>query len=288
MSDLPAKSKDVFAHHPRDWRDNHYVYPVISRRSRGLSIGVNLNPDRACNFDCIYCQVDRTLPVTVRDVDIDRLKSEIDDMLLRATDGSIFDHTGFGSVPAELRRVNDVAFSGDGEPTTCPEFAAAVETVANGLRIFELADVKIVLITDACYLKRENVKRGLAMMDESNGEIWAKLDAGTEAYYKLVNRPNHTLDHVIDNIIDAARVRPICIQSLFLRIDGRGPDEAEIKAYCERLNHIVGEGGQIKEVQVYTVSRGPAETYVTALSDEEKNRIVETAKSLTKLNVVAY
>ncbi|MEZ6086424.1 MAG: radical SAM protein, partial [Phycisphaerae bacterium] len=159
---------------------------------------------------------------------------------------------------------------------------------ANGLRIFELADVKIVLITDACYLKRENVKRGLAMMDESNGEIWAKLDAGTEAYYKLVNRPNHTLDHVIDNIIDAARVRPICIQSLFLRIDGRGPDEAEIKAYCERLNHIVGEGGQIKEVQVYTVSRGPAETYVTALSDEEKNRIVETAKSLTKLNVVAY
>ncbi|GJM26784.1 MAG: radical SAM protein [Phycisphaerae bacterium] len=282
------KPKDVFAHHPRDWRDNHYVYPVISRRSRGLSIGVNLNPDRACNFDCIYCQVDRTLPVTVRDVDLNRLQIELDDMLQRATDGTIFDHAGFGSVPAELRRVNDVAFSGDGEPTTCPEFVGAVEAVVRGLQSFQLPNVKIVLITDACYLRRENVKRGLALMDTSNGEIWAKLDAGTDAYYKRVNRPNHSLDHVIENIVDASKVRPICIQSLFMRIDGVGPDESEIDAFCNRLNHVVGEGGKIKEVQVYTVSRDPAEKNVTALSDEEKIKIVELTMAKTGLNVVAY
>lgn len=288
MMDRPTEPKDVFAHHPRDWRDNHYVYPVISRRSRGLSIGVNLNPDRACNFDCIYCQVDRSLPVTVRDVDVDRLQSELDDMLRRANDGSIFEHAGFGHVPAELRRVNDVAFSGDGEPTTCPEFVAAVETVVHGLRSFQLPDVKIVLITDACYLKRENVKRGLALMDTCNGEIWAKLDAGTDAYYRRVNRPNHSLDHVVENIIDAARVRPICIQSLFMRIDDVGPDDAEIIAYCERLNQVVDEGGKIKEVQVYTVSRDPAQKNVTAASDDEKSRIVALATRKTGLNVVAY
>ncbi len=288
MSDQAKKQLDVFTHHPRDWRNNAYVYPVISRRSRGLSIGVNLNPDRACNFDCIYCQVDRTLPVTVRDVNIERLQSELDQMLQMANDGSIFDHLGFGSVPDELRRVNDVAFSGDGEPTTCPEFELAVEAVVNGLRKSNLPNVKIVLITDACYLTRDGVRRGLALMDSWNGEIWAKLDAGSEDYYKLINRPNHSLDHVIENIIDAARVRPICIQSLFMRVDGVGPDAAEIDAFCGRLNHIANVGGKVKEVQVYTVSRDPAEKNVTALADDEKSWIVETTKSKTGLNVVGY
>ncbi len=288
MTDPTDKTRDVFAHHPRDWRNNHYVYPVISRRSRGLSIGVNLNPDRACNFDCIYCQVDRSLPVTVRDVSIDRLQEELGDMLQRATDGSIFEHAGFGSVPEELRRVNDVAFSGDGEPTTCPEFASAVEVVATGLRSYQLPDVKIVLITDACYLMRDHVKRGLALMDSCNGEIWAKLDAGTEEYYQLVNRPNYSLDHVVQNIVDAASVRPVCIQSLFMRIDDVGPGDFEIEAFCDRLNHIVDAGGKIKEVQVYTVSRDPAEKNVSALSDEEKIGIVDKTRQRTKLNVVGY
>lgn len=278
----------VFANHPRDWQSNHYVYPVISRRSRGLSVGVNLNPDRACNFDCIYCQVDRTLPVTVRDVNLDRLNDEMLHMLQWAADGSIFEHTGFGHVPEELRRVNDVAFSGDGEPTTCPHFAETVQIVIDGLRSFELHDVKIVLITDACYLTREPVQRGLKLMDSHNGEVWAKLDAGTDAYYQQINRPNYPLSHVIDNIIDVSRVRPICIQSLFMRVGGTGPDLSEISAYCEQLNDVGRAGGKIKEVQVYSVSRTPAETHVTALSESEKSDIVDAIRSETSLKVIGY
>ncbi|NOX57839.1 MAG: radical SAM protein, partial [Planctomycetes bacterium] len=280
---------DVFAHHPRDWQSNHYVYPVISRRSKGLSVGVNLNPDRACNFDCIYCQVDRTLPVTVREVDLGRLRDEVFFQMLQwAVDGSIFEHTGFGHVSQELRRLNDVAFSGDGEPTTCPHFCEAVRLVVDGLQQFDLPDAKIVLITDACYLTREPVQRGLKLMDASNGEIWAKLDAGTEAYYQKVNRPNYPLSHVIENIIEAASERPICIQSLFMRIDGEGPKGAEIDAYCEQLNYICASGGQIKEVQVYSVSRATAEANVAALSEHEKTEIVEQVKSKTGLTAVGY
>ena len=51
-----------FKDHRRDLGENRYVYAVVSRRARGLSIGVNLNPDKVCNFDCPYCQVDRTTP----------------------------------------------------------------------------------------------------------------------------------------------------------------------------------------------------------------------------------
>ena len=56
MSEIPLPQ---FAAHPRTYHENKFVYPVLSRRSGGISIGVNLNPDKICNFDCIYCQVDR-------------------------------------------------------------------------------------------------------------------------------------------------------------------------------------------------------------------------------------
>ena len=107
------------------------------------------------------------------------------------------------------------------------------------------------------------------MMDANNGRIWAKLDAGTEAYYQRVNRPNHPLAHVLENIIAAARDRPVVIQSLFMRLDGEGPGECEIAAFVERLKDITSAGGEIEHVQVYTVARKPAESFVTALPDYE-------------------
>jgi len=42
--------------HRRELDENRYVYAVLSRRSGGVSIGINLNPDKVCNFDCIYCR----------------------------------------------------------------------------------------------------------------------------------------------------------------------------------------------------------------------------------------
>jgi wyosine [tRNA(Phe)-imidazoG37] synthetase (radical SAM superfamily) len=289
---MPEDSKpaaaNVFARHPRDWRDNLYVYPVISRRSRGLSIGVNLNPDTACNFDCIYCQVDRTAPVKVRDVDLDVLAVELDHMLGLAAGGSIFDEPQFGAVPPELRRVNDIAFSGDGEPTTCPVFADAVRLAADLKHQRGMGNVRMVLITDACYLTKPAVKRGLRIMDQSNGEVWAKLDAGTQAYYELVNRPNYPLAHVMSEIIATARERSIRIQSLFMRVNGEPPPSAEIDAFVERLHEILAADGKIIEVQVYTVARRPAEAYVGALSDAQVDAIVEQVRSATGLTANAY
>ena len=60
--------KQAFTSHPRRWRDFHHCYPVIFRRSKGLSNGINLNPDGARNFDCIYCCVDRTRAPEIRKI----------------------------------------------------------------------------------------------------------------------------------------------------------------------------------------------------------------------------
>lgn len=266
--------------HPRSYHENKFVYPVLSRRSRGISIGVNLNPDKVCNFDCIYCQVDRRSEAETKFVEIDRLLAEIDHMLTLVASGKLFDDEPFREVPPERRRLNDIAFSGDGEPTTFRNFDELIAAVAELKRRHGLADVKLVLITNASMFHRPAVARGLRLLDENNGEIWAKLDAGTDEYYQLVDRTKIPFRQVLDNIAQAARDRPIVIQSLFMRIYGEPPSLAEISAYCDRLGEICAAGGQLKLVQVYTVSRPPAESFVAPLTDQELQDIAARVRAL--------
>src|SRR5215472_1747364 len=101
----------VHRDHRRTYAENFYVYAVVSRRSKGVSIGLNLNPDKVCNFDCIYCQVDRYTPGPTRTVDVVRLCDELDDMLDRVGSGLLFEDERFRETPPALRRLNDIAFS---------------------------------------------------------------------------------------------------------------------------------------------------------------------------------
>lgn len=254
------------------------MYPVISRRSRGLSIGVNLNPDTACNFDCIYCQVDRTVEPRTRTVELPILRAELEDMIQRATSRSLFQEPPFDTVPVELQVIRDMAFSGDGEPTTCPIFLESVQLAAELRERFQLSESQIVLITDAAYLDKPAVKQALHVMDENGGKIWAKLDAGTEEYYQAINKPNMPLSRVMQNILDAARVRPVVIQSMFLRLDDHPPSDMEIEAYIRRLLDIREGGGTVEYVQVYTVARPPAQSSVSALTHDEVDAIVKAVR----------
>lgn len=283
ISDPRFQSLPQLRSHPRDWKSNFYVYPVISRRSGGLSIGVNLNPDAACNFDCVYCQVDRSTPPRIRHVELPRLEQELRDMIELARSGMLFSDDVFRNVPAEFHAIRDISFSGDGEPTTCPHFRESVAIAARLRGEFELNETRLVLITDACYLTRPAIQEGLEILDSNNGEIWAKLDAGTEEYYRRVNVPNYPLRHVIENITSAAQVRPVVIQSLFMRLDGVGPSDDEIMAYTDRLNEVLAAGGRIKLVQVYTVARRPAQSFVGALSDAEVDAIRDEVRMRTGL-----
>jgi wyosine [tRNA(Phe)-imidazoG37] synthetase (radical SAM superfamily) len=273
---------EVFTKHSRSWGEFRYVYPVISRRSRGLSIGVNLNPDGACNFDCVYCCVDRTHPREVPPVDVEILRAELREMLDAAADGSIYTSPPFENVPLELRRLNDIAFSGDGEPTASPVFLNSVQLAAEELHARGLREVKLVLITNSTLLDRARVIKTLEIFDQNNGEIWAKLDAGTDEYYHVIERTNIPLKRVLDNILATGWKRAIVIQSMFLRYDGHPPSDAEVDAYAGRLQTLSSQGCQIKSVHLYTVARSVADVRATALSDAELNHI---ASRLTHLNL---
>src|SRR5882724_10936179 len=233
----PARSAPpLIVRHERTFEGNRFVYPVLSRRSGGLSVGVNLNPDKVCNFDCIYCQVDRTSHSETRFVATRQLLEELESTLRLIVSGEIYGHEKFRETPPDLRRLNDIAFSGDGEPTTYRNFDEIVAACSEVKGRLCGREVKLVLITNASMFHRPHVERGLMILDENNGEIWAKLEAGTEEYFRLVDRTTIPFRQILDNIAAAARVRPLVIQALFMRVHGEPPSHAELEAFCDRLN----------------------------------------------------
>jgi wyosine [tRNA(Phe)-imidazoG37] synthetase (radical SAM superfamily) len=283
MSTLPLHTD-----HARLFEHNRFVYPVLSRRSGGISIGVNLNPDKICNFDCIYCQVDRRSQSETKFVETELLLDELRSTLDLVISGQIYESPKFREIPPHLRRLNDIAFSGDGEPTTYKNFDELIQTCAHVKRAAGVDEVKMVLITNASMFHRPHVQRGLAILDENNGEIWAKLEAGTDKYYHLIERTPIPFRQILDNITAAAQVRPLVIQSLFMRVNGEPPSQAELEAFCDQLNEITTAGGQLKLVQIYTVARPPAESFVAPLSDAEVDAIVALVQQRTSLPAIAY
>jgi wyosine [tRNA(Phe)-imidazoG37] synthetase (radical SAM superfamily) len=287
MQDPPASSP-LFGSHPRSFATNRYVYPVLSRRAGGISIGVNLNLDRVCNFHCVYCQVDRGQPAEREFVDLERLAGELNQAVELVVSGRIFEGPQFGRTPPQLRRLNDFALSGDGEPTAYENFDQVVNVCAEVRRRHGLGDVKIVLITNASLLHRPRVREALTTLDANGGEIWAKLDAGTEDYYRLVARSAVPWRQILDNLREAALVRPIVIQTLWMRIRGQSPSQGELDAYCERIQEIQAAGGRIKLIQTHTIARKPAEPWVAALSNSEIDAIAEVVRQRTGLPVAAF
>ncbi len=269
----PVVKEVSVARHPRSYRGSTYVYAVLSRRARGISIGINLNPDKVCNFDCIYCQVDRTTEPRVRRVDEARIREELLALLREARGGGLFRRPEFQSVPEPLRVVRDITFAGDGEPPSYANFKGVVEDVLAIKKAAGFADLKVILLTNATLIDRPKVKEAMRLMDRDHGEFWLKLDAGTEEYYRLIDRTTIPFAKILANILDAARERPVVLQSLFMRVRGAGPPPEEIAAYCDRVAEITSGGGRVSLIQVYTLARPPAESFVAPLSDGEIDRI---------------
>lgn len=269
-----------FQDHRRELDENRYVYAVISRRAGGLSIGLNLNPDKACNFDCPYCQVDRRTPGGPREVDPDRLEAELDQLLGRVADGRLWEHPPFDTAPLALRRVHDIAWAGDGEPTASPAFAETVRRVVALRRRRGLDELRLHVLTNATLLHRPAVQAALDELHAVGGAIWAKLDAGTEPWFHRVDGTSLPLQRVLDNLLLASRRWRLVLQCLFCTLDGQGPDDAEIAAWAGRIAHLLARGGHVEEVQVTSIARRPAEARVGLLPLERLQEIGAAARAL--------
>jgi wyosine [tRNA(Phe)-imidazoG37] synthetase (radical SAM superfamily) len=267
------------ADHRRDLGDNLHVYAVVSRRARGLSIGVNLNADKVCNFDCPYCQVDRTTPGGSADVDLGALERELSVLLGWVRDGTLWAHAPFDTAAPEHRRVADIAFAGDGEPTSARAFPEAVALVRR-VRDAMLGDgggalPPLRLLTNGTLLHRERVRAALPGLDE----VWFKLDAGTEDYFRVVDGTTFPFARILRNLRELACARPVVVQSMFLALDGVGPSDAEVTAWAARLAEVRAAGGAIDRVQVYTVARTPADPRVGPLPRARLEQVADAARA---------
>ncbi len=257
-------------HHPRDFAENRYVYPVISRRSGGLSIGINLNRDKRCNFDCVYCQVDRTtMPPPDGTIDTARLMTELS-ALLEAAQGPLWQLPRFADLPAVQRRICDVAFSGDGEPTQPAIFPAlsaqVLALLSDHARQTGTPPIPVVVISNATHLHLPPVASAIDQIVSAGGALWAKLDAGTDDYYATMCGTQVPFSRVIDNLTQAARRYPLTLQSCWFRWHEQDPPPNEIDAYIDRVTTI-GQGAHPLTVQLYTVARPPARSAATPLPE---------------------
>jgi wyosine [tRNA(Phe)-imidazoG37] synthetase (radical SAM superfamily) len=250
---LPVR--EIAFDRPRDFLNNRFVYAVISPRARGLTLGVNMNPDKRCNFDCLYCEVDRATLPEQSTLHVGVMASELHRTLVHIQQGRLREHPQYQSLPDELLQLRHVALSGDGEPTLSPQFAEVVQAVVHVRALGGFPFFKIVLITNGTGLDHSQVQESLKRFTKSD-EIWVKLDGGTQEYLDKVCRlKDVTLGKILSNILHLARQRPVVIQSLFPLINGEEPSAEDIEQFAHRLKELKSDGAQISLVQIYSANR---------------------------------
>ena len=271
---------------PRDFLNNRFVYAVISARARGLSLGVNMNPDKNCNFDCLYCEVDRRNPPRETRLDVDAMAAELHKTLAYVMAGKLRERPWYSSLSEELLTLRHVALSGDGEPTLAPDFAEAVEAIVHIRALGEFPFFKMVLITNSTGLDRPQVQSGLKHFTQSD-EIWVKLDGGTQAFFNRVDRSDVSLEKVLSNILLVARQRPVIIQSLS-RGQRRKPLPQEIDEYAQRLKELKLAGANIPLVQIYSATRPMFHADCGHLPLKTLSQIAQTVRQVSGLKAEVF
>lgn len=253
--------------HSRDSAGLRYVYPVVSRRAGGVSVGINLNPNNACNWRCIYCQVPDLARGTAPPVDLALLEKELGGFLHELQHGDFMQR-----VPPEARRINDIAISGNGEPTSAQEFVEVIELIAK----FKPAELKLVLITNGSLMQRDNVQQGLRQMSQLSGEVWFKLDRASEAGMALVNDTKMSMEKVQQNLTTAIACCPdTWLQTCWFALDGIAPSAQDEDDYVNFLKGLLRGGIKPQGVLLYGLARPSMQLEaprLSALSNEAMER----------------
>jgi len=254
--------------HPRGRAEAAIIYPVISRRARGLSLGINLFPDRKrCTYNCPYCEVKAF---------------SNPDAPLRA-----------GTVEAELRaffaqewniysgqfELKDISVSGNGEPTLSPLLEEALDAAFAVLRDMEgtepsFAQVPVVLITNSTGFLKPTICDMLERFSrKARLAIWAKLDGGSPVMHRLLSGAEFEYGRIVDAIAAFAARVPVTLQAMVCRDSRSGQVLFDTEGYLATLQCLGQKKVRIAAIQLYTVARPPAEPWIEGLDDAQMRAI---------------
>lgn len=249
--------------HRRDIAGLKYIYPVISRRAGGLSIGVNVNTNNACNWRCIYCQVPDLIRGSAPEPDLGLLEKELRFILQDVLSGDFFERF---QVPVAQREIKDIAISGNGEPTSAKGFAELITLIGEISHEAGLQQrSNLVLISNGSLIHRSEVQKGLAVLNDYHGQLWFKLDSATAEGQKRINNAAMSVQKHTGNLLTASRICPTWIQTCLFDIQGRGLPDSEKTAYLELLQRIKNET-EILGVMLYSLARPSHQPEAATLS----------------------
>jgi wyosine [tRNA(Phe)-imidazoG37] synthetase (radical SAM superfamily) len=268
--------------HSRDSAGLTYVYPVISRRAGGVSIGINLNPNNACNWRCVYCQVPDLKRGSAPRIDLNKLERELRSFLHELVDGDFMQK----HVPPEVRKIHDIAISGNGEPTSAKEFEQVIELIGSILKDFNaLKGIKLVLITNGSLINRQPVQAGLKRMAQLNGEVWFKFDRALAEERQRINNTSISLKKIHHHLQIVTPLCPTWLQTCVFQINGTPPSELETKAYLKFVSSLKDEGLPLKGVLLYGIARPSLQPEAAQLSQVTESWLIAYGEKIKALGL---
>lgn len=267
--------------HSRDIAGLKYVYPVMSRRAGGLSIGINFNPNNACNWRCIYCQVPDLQRGAAPEMDFAVLEHELRFFLQYVLNGEFFEQF---DVPAAQRVIKDIAISGNGEPTSLQDFERAIALVgciASEMDIFPGSH--FVLISNGSLMHKVGVQAGIQALAKFGGEVWFKVDSATEKGRKLINNSAQSQSQLIQNLETASRLCATKLQTCMFHYNDQVWSEQEKSAYLQLLQEVKARQIGVEKVMLYNAARQsfqPEASQLEKATTEEMNRLAADIEAL--------
>lgn len=266
--------------HSRDSAGLHYVYPVISRRAGGVSVGINLNTNNACNWRCVYCQVPDLTLGSAPPVDLVLLEIELRAFLHELLHGDFMQQR----VPEDARRINDIALSGNGEPTSAKEFVQVIALIGKLQKELTLpSHIKLVLITNGSLMHRPYVQQGLGLMAQFRGEVWFKLDRASAEGMEFINSTQLSMEKVRKNLATAIGLCPTWLQTCWFALDGLPPAKQDEDDYLDFLAGLLHDNILPQGVLLYTIARPslqPEAPRLAALSAQQLEAFAERIRAL--------
>ncbi len=219
-----------------------YVFGPVPSRRLGQSLGIDTIPLKTCNWNCVYCQLGRTVPLTN-----ERQEYYPSADILAEVKAVLAGHQ-----PGEI---DWVTFVGSGEPTLHSNISWLIQEVK------ALTDLPVAVITNGSLLYLPEVRQALAQADV----VMPSLDAGTAVLYRQLNRPHPevTFDRLVEGMIAFRQEYAGKIWVEVMLVQGLNDTETALREIAAVLQRIRPD-----EVHINLPTRPPAEIWVRP-SDEE-------------------
>lgn len=234
-----------------------YIFGPVASRRLGRSLGIDLFEKKICSFDCLYCEVEKTLVKTLERkewVDTKAVKSE----LKRYLDQE------------ENRDLDYITFSGSGEPTLHSKLGEIIDF------IHSITDIKVAVLTNSSLINQRDVWKDLAKADL----IVPSLDAPNQEVFEMIDLPCEglSLDTIIQGLIDFRAFYPGLIWLEIMVLEGINDSEEIFKEFARLIPRMKPD-----RVQLNMLDRPPAYDLAKRVSDQQLKRLKKIIGSVAEL-----